>query len=224
MVEAGGGGAGLTGRHGAPFRRVVACVGRVAHRPWSPTSVAVDPAGEVWVADGHGASLVHRYAADGTYRASLTGNEGAGGFDCPHAVFVDRRGDEPELLVADRGNHRIQAFGLDGGFRRAFGDDVLLAPTEIAVAGDLLAVTDVVRARVTLFGRDDRVVAHLAEGAGAPSRPGWPNAEDRDGRPVAPPLERGRLNSPHGIAADASGNLYIGEWLVGARYMKLAAI
>ncbi len=75
---------------------------------YAPTSIAVDEQrhggnGEIFVADGYGQSLVHRFAPDGSYLTTLDGEEGPGGrFNCPHGIMIDRRRDEPELLVADR--------------------------------------------------------------------------------------------------------------------------
>ncbi len=74
---------------------------------YCPTNVAVDEPrfdgrGDIWVSDGYGSSLVHRFSADGRQISTLTGEEGAGRFDRPHAVFIDRRGDEAELWIADR--------------------------------------------------------------------------------------------------------------------------
>ena len=34
-------------------------------------------------------------------------------------------------------------------------------------------------------------------------------------------LEPGKFNSPHGVATDAAGNIYVSEWLIGGRYIKL---
>jgi sugar lactone lactonase YvrE len=34
--------------------------------------------------------------------------------------------------------------------------------------------------------------------------------------------EAGPFNSPHGLAVDGEGNLYIAEWMVGGRITKLA--
>ena len=64
---------------------------------YMPTSVAVNEEryggnGDIWVADGYGQSYVHRYNKAGNYVGSINGEEGeAGAFDCPHAVFIDRR-------------------------------------------------------------------------------------------------------------------------------------
>jgi hypothetical protein len=35
-------------------------------------------------------------------------------------------------------------------------------------------------------------------------------------------LRPGKFISPHGLASDPDGNLYIAEWLLGGRYTKLA--
>lgn len=59
---------------------------------WSPTAVAViEETGDVWVADGYGQDLVHRFDMSGQHVRSLTGEEGAGRFSCPHGLVVDRR-------------------------------------------------------------------------------------------------------------------------------------
>jgi hypothetical protein len=34
-------------------------------------------------------------------------------------------------------------------------------------------------------------------------------------------LAAGVFNSPHSLAVDADGNLYVSEWLIGGRYTKL---
>jgi hypothetical protein len=54
----------------------------------------------------------------------------------------------------------------------------------------------------------------------ARSRPGWPNTVI-DGRIEPPVVAAGVFNTPHGIAADTQGNLYVTEWLIGGRLAKL---
>ena len=36
--------------------------------------------------------------------------------NCPHGIWVDTRGANPIIIVADRGNVRLQNFTLDGKF------------------------------------------------------------------------------------------------------------
>jgi hypothetical protein len=194
--------------------------------PYHPTAVAVDErrfggSGDIWVGDGYGQSLVHRYAADGTHLGVLSGVEGAGQFSCPHAVFIDRRKAEPEVYIADRGNARVQVYGLDGTYRRSFGDGFLNSPSSFAVAGDRLVIAELF-ARLAVVDADDEFVEYLGENLAAKQRPGWPNALAEDGTTTAPEVQAGRFNSPHGLAVDpGSGAVYVSEWLVGGRLVRL---
>ena len=82
---------------------------------YCPCGTAVDEerfggTGDIWVADGYGASLVHRFDKQGKHRLTLTGEEGNKRFLCPHAVFIDRRGGKtPELYIADRENKCVRS-------------------------------------------------------------------------------------------------------------------
>ena len=192
-------------------------------RPYLPTAVAVEPDGFVWVADGYGASLLHRFGPDGRLMLTLTGEEsGAGRLDCPHGLLIDHRRQEPELYVADRENLRLVVFGLDGTYRREVAKSELGRPCSMATAGELLAVAEL-RARIALLDLDDRVVGHLGDNEAVADTPGWPNSV-RDGKVVRQTsLVAGRFNSPHGLAVSADGSLYVTEWLIGGRYTKLEA-
>ena len=189
---------------------------------WAPTSVAViEETGDIWVADGYGNDTVHRFTSDGSHQSTLTGEEGAGRFDTPHGLLVNRRRGEAELYVSDRGNARIQVFDLEGRFLRVVGEDTLVTPTDMVVVGDTLAVTDFTQARVTILDSEDRLLEHIGANPGVRERDGWPNARNAEGNLVAPELEHEKFNSPHTLAADASGNLYVTEWLIGGRVTKL---
>jgi hypothetical protein len=193
---------------------------------YCPGSIAVDERrlggnGDMWVADCYGLSLVHRFDAGGQYRQTLDGTAGAGRFEHPHAVRIDRRGPEPRLYVADRRNRRIQVFDLDGRFVRSFGQDCLLSPSALVICGDYLLVAEL-HSRIAVLGPNDQLVTYL--GAGDPAaltRPGWPNSLTREGL-VRPHLAPGVFSTPHGIASDAAGNVYVSEWMIGGRLVKLA--
>lgn len=190
---------------------------------WSPTAVAVvEETGDIWVADGYGENFVHRFDASGQHVQTLTGEEGAGRFACPHGVIVDRRRGQPEICVSDRANARIQVYDAEGRFLRLIGDGIVVTPTDMAIVGDELALTDFTQARVTILDLDDQLVEHIGANPTAPERDGWPNARDDAGNLVRPPLVAGRFNSPHTLSADNDGNLYVTEWLLGGRLTKLA--
>lgn len=80
-----------------------------------------------------------------------------------------------------------------------------------------MALTDYSQARVTRLDEHDRLIAHFGASAAAAARDGWPNARDPEGTLVRPALEAGRFHSPHTLAADLAGNLYVTEWLLGGR-------
>jgi len=205
---------------------------------WSPTSVTVfeehrGGTGDIWVGDGYGESQVQRYARDGEYLGSITGDEGrAGRFDCPHGVLIDTRRAEPELYIADRTNRRIQVYDTSGRFKRTFGHEFLTSPSAFAVSGDFLIVAELF-GRLTVLDGDDRLVGYLgshpviapAADAAGTHLPGWPNRLGPDGAPVRPgDLEPGVFNSPHGVAVDGAGNLYVVEWMIGGRYTRLVRL
>ncbi len=159
--------------------------------PYTATMVAVAErelggSGDVWVADGYGASLVHRYSAEGELLQTLDGSEGAGLFNCPHGIFVDYRGAEPELLVADRTNQRVQIFDLEGKFKRVFGEGFLDRPSAFAALGDLLVIGDL-KAHLVIVDGDGNEVGRIGVNKGISSQEGWPNALDENGRPMRTP-------------------------------------
>lgn len=187
-----------------------------------PTWVAVHERStgdrDIWVADGYGESLIHRFDESGGYQDSFDGTTGAGRFDCPHAIFFDSRpsGTGPELYVADRGNARVQVYRPDGSFARSFGTDVLTSPCAFDTYQDFLVVPELF-ARVTLFDGDDGVITHLGANQEIVDHDDWPNVPEEA-------LAPGRFNSPHDAACDDEGHLYVVEWIKGGRITKLRRV
>jgi peptidylglycine monooxygenase len=86
------------------------------HQPGNPfnhpTDIAVLADGGVAVSDGYGNAHVHIFAADGKYLRSF-GEIGIapGAFITPHSIWPIGPN---RIVVADRENHRLQLFHLDG--------------------------------------------------------------------------------------------------------------
>lgn len=160
-----------------------------------PTDVALSPVGEIYVSDGYGNSLVHRFSADG--RLLLSWGEpgsGVGQFNLPHSVLVDR---QERVYVADRENHRIQVFTSAGEFITMW--EGFRQPTDLFIdAEDNLYVSEL-QHRVSIVNLDGEVLARLGE-------------EKSD--------ETGQFVAPHAVWTDSQNSLYVGEVLEGQRIQK----
>lgn len=185
-----------------------------------PTWVAVNEErlggnGDIWVADGYGASYVHRFNRQGAYIGSINGTEGAAGaFACPHAItFIPRPGG-PELYIADRGNRRVQVYDAEGRFKRSFGESYLTSPCGFVHREGVIYCPELF-GRLAVIDGNDQLITYLGEQPGIEKQPGWPNLP-------AAQLPPGRFNSPHGMAVAANGDLYVAEWIIGGRLTKLA--
>jgi DNA-binding beta-propeller fold protein YncE len=121
----------------------------------TPSGLAVDVRGRVWVADT-GNDRVQAFTRDGELVRVL-----AGRLKAPEGVAVDAAG---HVYVADTGNRRVVQFSWWGGFVREFGSGVLDRPSGVALdpAGRLLVADG---GRVARF--DTRTGAALPD-AGEP--------------------------------------------------------
>ena len=161
----------------------------------NPTNAALAPWGDLFVSDGYGQSRVHRFAPDGT-RITSWGVEGAGPgeFHLPHDVVVDPRG---RVFVSDRENSRIQLFDRDGAFLEEW-TNVARPQNIVRGPDDVLYVTEAPQ-RVSLFNLDGELLARWGEKGDAPGQ---------------------FHESPHGLAVDSRGDLYIAEVTSRALFQK----
>jgi sugar lactone lactonase YvrE len=173
--------------------------------------------GDVWVTDGYGSNFVHRYNKSGAYISSINGTEGsAGGFSCPHGIMFIPKRDGAELYIADRSNKRVQVYDGEGKFKRSFGSDFLDSPDGFVHRNGIVYIPELF-ARLTIIDENDRMITQIGKNPEAVKTPGWPNLPANLIRP-------GFFNSPHGMAVDNDGNLYVGEWIIGGRLTKLARV
>jgi hypothetical protein len=216
-----------------PIPPVDPAVGPGMMGDYCPCGTAVDEerfggTGDIWVADGYGSSLVHRFDKQGNHVSVLTGEEGGGRFVCPHAVYIDRRPHkDPELYIADRENKRVQIYDLQGGYTRTIGEGFLNSPSGFTQWGDALVIAELY-ARLAVLDENDKLIGYIGNDPNAknaqgwPERPGWPNELTDNGFAQTPYLKHSdRFNSPHSVAVDNEGNLYVSEWLIGGRYTKV---
>ena len=79
-----------------------------------PAGIALNDAGEVFIADGYANARVHKFSPEGKHLLSWgEPGTGPGQFNLPHGVWIDRQG---RVLVADRENDRVQVFTQDGEY------------------------------------------------------------------------------------------------------------
>ncbi len=180
---------------------------------YNPTNVAFAPNGDFYVADGYGLFYIHQYTREGKFVRSWGGRGSEPGkMQCPHGIFVDTWGKEPFVVVADRENHRLQRFTLDGK-HVDFVASELRRPCHFDILGDLTLIPDLL-GRVTLFDRDYKLVAHLGDNPREAERAN--NGIPRKG------FREGHFIAPHGACFDKAGNIYVAEWVAdGGRLTRL---
>ncbi len=160
-----------------------------------PTDVAFGARGEIYVADGYGNSRIVKFTPQGGFLGSWgKAGKGAGQFDTPHAIVVDR---QERVIVGDRENDRLQVFNANG--------ELLAIWTGFAPFGlardreDNLFIADGRANKILQLDDTGKVIASWgSEGPGV-----------------------GQFQLPHMLATDRCGDLYVGE-IKGQRFQKFA--
>jgi hypothetical protein len=186
---------------------------------FKPTGITVVPGKDVYVTDGYGANYVHRYTPNGEYVSSWGGKSTdarePGKFNTPHKIIVDTRTPEPTVLVADRENHRLQWFTREGKHIRTLDGaekDFLRRPSAFSIRGTALAIADL-KGRVTVL-EGDTLAAQLGDSGN--------EKKQATNEVPADEFVDGEFVAPHGVTFDADGNLYVSEWALAGRVVKLA--
>lgn len=184
-----------------------------------PTNFAFLPDGGFFVADGYGTYRIHRFDGDAKYVSSF-GAEGTGEgeFKTSHGLWIDSRGEESMVVVADRANKRLQWFSLEGEYRKTLEGFIL--PANIDQFGDTLLVPDL-SARITLLDKDNNLI-HLGED------PEWRAEVTKDKMAMRRgPRENwvsGKFVHPHDACFDANGDIFVAEWVATGRISKLQKV
>lgn len=175
---------------------------------YHPTTTVVAPNGDIFVGDGYGKSWVHQYDKTGKYKRSFGGPSK---MNCCHGMWIDTRHTPAVLVVADRANHRLQIFDLEGNLQKMVTDGFRL-PSNFGVFGSDMAIADL-EGRVTIVDKDYKVICHLGDNSD-------PRLRGQNG--VASKLWKdGEFISPHCARFDTEGNLYVMDWVSEGRVSKL---
>ena len=176
------------------------------------TGCTVAPNGDIFVTDGYASDRVHRFNAKGEYLASFGGKAAPYNFKTLHKIAIDTRFDPPRLVGTDRANNRAVHLSLEGELIGEIATDLLM-PAAAVVQGDFLAVGEI-KGRVTIFDKENRVVARLGANPN-PQEVGTNKIEQAQWKP-------GVVNAPHGVAFSPAGDLFVSEYSVHGRVLKFA--
>jgi hypothetical protein len=189
-----------------------AASGKYKDAPFVPTNVAFGPDGGFYVGDGYGSHWMHRYDKDANYLGTFGGyGKEPGQLIQPHGQWVDSRGSEPLLAVADRGNRRIQYFSLDGKHVR-FCTEGMRQPCHFSIRKELMLVPDL-DSVITILDGDNKPVVQL--GDGAPS-----NLRDHPRSDFIP----GKFIHPHDAMFLNNGDILVAEWVPIGRVTLLKRV
>lgn len=208
-----------------------------------PTNVCFGPNGDLYVGDGYGSSYLHQYNANGDW-VRTWGGKGSepGKMSTPHGQWLDDRpGREPQLVIADRANARLQYFSLDGQPKSVvqgvlntkdkanpteedlqkrmaeygtFPAEACLPisfPADVDIQGEYMLVPDL-HARVLILNGKNQVVANLGYD------PAW-TAEVLQMKMRTDPSrwQDGKFVHPHDAKFDRYGNIIVCEWVDAGR-------
>jgi sugar lactone lactonase YvrE len=185
---------------------------------FSPTAITVAPNGDIILSDGYASNHIFKFDKTGKYLSHF-GEKGNGlkQFNTAHGMTLDTRYDPPRLLICDRNhkpNGRLLHYDLDGKFIAEVVTGLLM-PTAVAVSGDYVSVPDL-QGRVWILDKANTIVAVLGYNSNMGTRGAHGVAQDK--------WIEGVFSGTHGSYWDKDGNLYVQDWNVSGRIIKLVRV
>jgi hypothetical protein len=187
-------------------------------KKFSPTAMTVAPNGDIFLSDGYASDHIFKFDKNGKYLMHFgTKGNGLKEFNTAHGMTLDTRYDPPRLLICDR-NHepkgRLLHYDLSGEF---LGEVVtgLGMPTSAQVQGDFVSVPDL-HGRLVILDKTNTIISVLGN-----------NPDPAKGRNYNVPQDQwveGIFSGTHGSSWDRDGNLYVQDWNVAGRIMKLVRV
>ena len=185
---------------------------------FKPTAITVSANGDIYLSDGYASNHIFKFDKNGKYlmHFGTKGNE-LKQFNTAHGMTLDTRYDPPRLLVCDR-NHqpkgRLLHYSLEGEFIEVVVTGLGM-PTSASVQGDYVSVPDL-HGRVVILDKSNTICAVLGH-----------NNDPAKGRSYgirqAQWIE-GVFSGTHGSYWDNDGNLYVQDWNVDGRIIKLVRV
>jgi DNA-binding beta-propeller fold protein YncE len=165
------------------------------------TGLDVAPNGDIYVTDGYASDYVHRFDRTGKYLNSFGGKNPPYSFSTLHKLAIDTRFTPARIIACDRANNRVVHLSLEGVFLGVVAKDLLL-PAAIVIDGDN-AIVGELTGRVTVLDKAGAVVSRVGA-----------NGEQGVGTNKLPPAQwrEGFVLSPHGVALNARGDLFVSEF------------
>jgi hypothetical protein len=187
-------------------------------KQFSPTAITVAPNGEIYLSDGYASNHIFKFDKDGKYLMHFgTKGNGLKEFNTAHGMTLDTRYTPPRLLISDR-NHqpkgRLVHYSLEGEFIGEVATGLGM-PTSAVVQGDYVSVPDL-KGRVVILDKDNTIMSVLGY-----------NPDPAKGGNYNIPQDQwieGLFSGTHGSSWDADGNLYVQDWNVSGRIMKLLRV
>lgn len=185
---------------------------------FNPTAITVGPDGDIYLSDGYASNRIFRFDSNGKYKSyfGTKGNEEKQ-FNVAHGMTLDNRYQPPRLLICDR-NHqpkgRLLHYSLDGEFIEVVLEGLGM-PTAVAIDGDFVSVPDL-HGRVVILNRQNTIMAVLGHNPDPARRRNF-------NIPQSQWIE-GIFSGTHASCWDAEGNLYVQDWNVDGRIMKLVRV
>jgi hypothetical protein len=187
-------------------------------KPFNPSAITVAPNGDIFLSDGYASNHIFKFDKTGKYLLHFgsKGND-VKEFNTAHGMTLDTRYDPPRLLICDR-NHqpkgRLLHYDLDGNFIAEVVTGLGM-PTSAAVQGDFVSVPDL-QGRLIILDKNNTIVAVLGNNPD-PARGGKYDI------PQSQWVE-GIFSGTHGSYWDKEGNLYVQDWNIAGRIMKLVRV
>jgi DNA-binding beta-propeller fold protein YncE len=165
------------------------------------TGLDVAPNGDIYVTDGYASDFVHRFDRTGKYLKSFGGKSEPYSFSTLHKIAIDTRFQPARLIACDRANNRVVHLSLEGEFLGVVARDLLL-PAAVTLDGDN-AIIGELTGRVTILDKSGSVVARVGT-----------NTEKGVGTNQMKPEQwrTGFVLSPHGVAVNDRGDLFVSEF------------